>query len=1523
MPDQSMSSAGIDNGPASPRAMTGSAPDTTGNPVCAWSLADLARRPYHRGAIEHFDGNGIRGWCLRTDDPSSPVTIDIMLLGVRLCTCSTTIHRPDISEALGLRVTAGFSIAWSSIILPAATFAMVAERAGAAADTRAALSVEIPGQEGDGLSLLEGVEVALSNAALAEILAEQLLPEGDIVGIDRLIVHARFHLPAPGRMAAPALTVDGVVVDAMPTGEADTGDFKFVLPANVVDGAVHQIAVAPARNPGLVIGGVIERRFSVVEEAAWNVRGTRLEGWLVAFCDRSGVTLDIQADGVSATTLALDVRAGELVSFAHTLPMRLIDGQAHELSVLVQDEPGSFLPHVFGGTIQSFCRRILSNIESIGGGWIRGWAFNVEDPAARIEIELREGPTVLGRATPGDPRQDVNKAFGVKGTHGFGLAMPEACFDGRPHQLTLTINGEEISIPPQQRLPAVLDRWLISDVALRYRGKVELATANEVAGWAANLSAPHEPVSVSIFVDGVFEAMISAKHFSKRLQPVTGSGYHIFQYRFPVRLMNNSERTIEVFVTDGHVPLEIVLPDGQRTYKATVLFPLIDFFGDSRPEQDRDQSDTTPRLTNIVGRRPSLSPPTIKDPSRPIVSFIILNWNGAPLLDQMLQSVAAQMAGESIELLIVDHGSHDESIEVAEKYRDRLDIRLFARGANFSFSASNNFAAQLARGRYLFLANNDLVFTGNCLPAMASWLDHDPTIGIVGAGLLEPLPAPGGGWRYAHHHRGVHFDPRRWEGDNLAYGPLETVDACSSLGAALEVAAVTGAALLCRRDQFLAIGGLDESYFYGFEDIDFCLRLSRHFGTRIVCDLSATILHNRSFTRTGRLVTGKANPVLTRSSTQSQNALSFNRRFKRQIVRKTLASAIEDETSWRLAPLRVTFVVTDASMVTPAGDFFTALEMAEGLRSLYGWEVLFARIGTTLVSGTDVLVVMRHDFEIANVKGGNPGMVTVAWVRNRVDEWLARRDFQTYNLILSSSQRAIDAIAAATGRVAHLFPIATNEERFYPRPPVAEHVTDIVFTGSSHAGVRDAIGLLEDVELPGDLAIYGFRWDREPRWSRYWRGSRPYWDLPNIYPSAKLVIDDSHPVTRDWNSLNSRIFDTLASGTLVVTNCRGGVDELFDGRLPTFSDSQELANALDYYLRHPEEREALAADMREEVLARHTYKHRARTFKAVLSAFVTDVLRFAIKIGANGPDRKSRKPGTPGARGQVAADDRDACECWQMAVSLQRALQRAGHFVRIDVVPDWTFNESVGDDVVIVLGGAAKFEPAPSKINILWLIDQPDEVSMDRLAGYDHVFTSSPGLTARLRHRLGNRVSTLLPCVDPEIFYPEPDSGRACEIAFVGQAGSGRPDMVDRALQAGLPISIFGQSWDGLVPAQSIRETSLAADDRRAYYSNAKIVLHQHAKSMREEGMLSVWLLEAAACGAVIITDDFPGIAELFAGNVAASICGDDLATLTEALLKDDERRQAMGAALRQMILDHHTADRRVRDILDIVELFQ
>ncbi|MEQ9814016.1 MAG: glycosyltransferase family 2 protein [Azospirillaceae bacterium] len=195
--------------------------------------------------------------------------------------------------------------------------------------------------------------------------------------------------------------------------------------------------------------------------------------------------------------------------------------------------------------------------------------------------------------------------------------------------------------------------------------------------------------------------------------------------------------------------------------------------------------------------------------------------------------VAAAAAGLPVhDVVIVDNASIRHlpaALDGAPPYRRlRLD-------AHTGFSAAcNRGATQAPADFYLFL-NNDVLLARDALSAMIAAMAADPGLGICGSRLMFPdgtiqhagvlMAGPPGG----PYHVGRRQPPR-------AVSVSRT-----------DFQAVTGACALVRRETFEALGGFDETFTFGYEDVDLCLR-ARQAGWRVRCVQAPESLHFESMT---------------------------------------------------------------------------------------------------------------------------------------------------------------------------------------------------------------------------------------------------------------------------------------------------------------------------------------------------------------------------------------------------------------------------------------------------------------------------------------------------------------------------------------------------------------------------------------------------------------------------------------------------------------------------------------------------
>lgn len=224
----------------------------------------------------------------------------------------------------------------------------------------------------------------------------------------------------------------------------------------------------------------------------------------------------------------------------------------------------------------------------------------------------------------------------------------------------------------------------------------------------------------------------------------------------------------------------------------------------------------------------------------PDLSVIIVNWNVRDLLRRCLHSILANVPGGQLEIIVVDNGSTDGSVEMVR--REFPMVRLIANPDNRGFPAANNQGLEVARGRYVLLLNPDTEVVGDALATMAAFADAHPDVGIVGPQLLNP-----DGSVQSSRRRFPTLATALFESTWLQpYAPRRLLARYYVLDRPddeiQEVDWVTGAALMARREAVEEVGPLDEGFFMYSEELDWCRRF-REAGWRVVYLPTARIVH--------------------------------------------------------------------------------------------------------------------------------------------------------------------------------------------------------------------------------------------------------------------------------------------------------------------------------------------------------------------------------------------------------------------------------------------------------------------------------------------------------------------------------------------------------------------------------------------------------------------------------------------------------------------------------------------------------
>jgi O-antigen biosynthesis protein len=216
------------------------------------------------------------------------------------------------------------------------------------------------------------------------------------------------------------------------------------------------------------------------------------------------------------------------------------------------------------------------------------------------------------------------------------------------------------------------------------------------------------------------------------------------------------------------------------------------------------------------------------------VSFVIPLFNCLAHTRDCLQSLEATLpAGLEYQIVFVDDGSTDGTREwLGQLSATKGDVTVLLNEKNLGFAASCNRAAAEASGEILFFLNNDLVLLPHWFEPIYRILRERRDAAVVGN--IQRSAAT-----RAVDHTGVSFNHKaKPEHDvHLSWG--------DRLRGFREVAAVTGACFGIQTVQWERLGGFDEGYVNGGEDIDLCLR-ARAAGFRNYVATRSIVLHHVS-----------------------------------------------------------------------------------------------------------------------------------------------------------------------------------------------------------------------------------------------------------------------------------------------------------------------------------------------------------------------------------------------------------------------------------------------------------------------------------------------------------------------------------------------------------------------------------------------------------------------------------------------------------------------------------------------------
>jgi GT2 family glycosyltransferase len=191
------------------------------------------------------------------------------------------------------------------------------------------------------------------------------------------------------------------------------------------------------------------------------------------------------------------------------------------------------------------------------------------------------------------------------------------------------------------------------------------------------------------------------------------------------------------------------------------------------------------------------------------------------------------------EIIVVDNNSSDNSkCILQERYGNK--VTYLALPENIGFGRANNVAAEIAKGRNLFLLNPDTLLMNNAIKILSDYLDSHEEVAVCGGNLYDEEGRPVHSFRrtlspvFEELNRLFLCFPEK-----ILYGKNSMFNHTKG---PIEVGYITGADMMIRRDVFDITNGFDEEFFLYYEETELAYRIHK-LKYKIVNIPAAHIIH--------------------------------------------------------------------------------------------------------------------------------------------------------------------------------------------------------------------------------------------------------------------------------------------------------------------------------------------------------------------------------------------------------------------------------------------------------------------------------------------------------------------------------------------------------------------------------------------------------------------------------------------------------------------------------------------------------
>lgn len=241
----------------------------------------------------------------------------------------------------------------------------------------------------------------------------------------------------------------------------------------------------------------------------------------------------------------------------------------------------------------------------------------------------------------------------------------------------------------------------------------------------------------------------------------------------------------------------------------------------------------------------------------PLVSIVTVNYKQAAVTCELLDSIATN-SYKNVEVIVVDNESQQDCTTLFQKHYP--SVKVLISNKNLGFAGGNNLGIKIALGNFVFLVNNDTVFTDGLVEALVSRFSQNPKIGVVSP-------------KICYFQTPQYIQYAGFTEVSTVTGRNETIGKDQKDEGQFNEARPTpyahGASMMLKKEVIERVGLMPEDYFLYYEELDWCAHIQRA-GYEIWFEPKGLIYHKESAS------VGKLSPL--KMYYMTRNRILFMRR---------------------------------------------------------------------------------------------------------------------------------------------------------------------------------------------------------------------------------------------------------------------------------------------------------------------------------------------------------------------------------------------------------------------------------------------------------------------------------------------------------------------------------------------------------------------------------------------------------------------------------------------------------------------